>query len=65
MGLPCFQAGKPKQARARYGDERLTPAAVVKSVPASGRGMGPSRGPAGNIGAVFAGIPPVFYLGGD
>lgn len=65
MGLPCFQAGKPKQARARSGDEHLTPAAVVKSLPGSGRGTGPRQGPAGNIEAVFTGISLVFYFWGE
>ena len=64
MGLPCLQAEKPKQARAWCRDEHLTPAAVVKSLPGSGRGTGPNLGPAGNIRAVFSGVPPVSYFGG-
>lgn len=58
MGLPCFQAGKLKQARAQRGDEHSVLAEVVKSVSGSGTGMGASPGP------VFTGASPVFYFVG-
>lgn len=64
MVLLCFQVGELKQARARCGDEHSRLAEVVKSTSGSGRGMGASRGPAGNISAVFTSISPVFYFVG-
>lgn len=64
MGLPCFQAGKVKQARAQCGDEHSVLAEVVKSMFCSGIGMGASRGPASSISAVFTSTSPVFYFVG-